>query len=278
MLVSVCNYGRDAVSGRKKQFKIRYVVLGVLLVLVIAVAAVIGTHWELIQAAKTGLTTDLETIQAEQEKKDQEILDSLGVTGMITDEMIAQAQAEIEQSWAGESGGTASASAETPQEGQQPASGGQTAGQPAQSPGQSQQSGTAGNAGAGAGSTGDNSSGTPLTGKDIVVKYTAKLYGIRAAFQGRLDGIIASAKEEYAALPAEKRTRSAQNAILSSKMEQAGAVEEECDAQVEAILSEMSAELSAAGESTDSVDQLRNYYKDAKATQKAVYFAQVRGS
>ena len=265
-------------SGRKKQFKIRYVVLGVLLVLVIAVAAVIGTHWEFIQAAKTGLTTDLETIQAEQEKKDQEILDSLGITGMITDEMIAQAQAEIEQSWAGESGGTASASAETPQEGQQPANGGQAAGQPAQSPGQSQQSGTAGNAGAGAGSTGDNSSGTPLTGADIVAKYTAKLYGIRGAYQGRVEGIISSAKAEYAALPAEQQTKSAKSAILASKMGQAEAIEAECDARVESMFGEMSAELSAAGQSTDSVDQLRSYYVDAKASQKAAYLAQARGS
>lgn len=275
-----CQYWRCSMSRRKKRFKIRYVVLGILLVLVIAVAAVIGTHWDLIKAAKMGLTTDSETILAEQQKKDKEIQESLGIDGLITDEMIAQAQAEIEQSWAEENGEVSAEPGQTSEAGQQTENAGQ-AGQQSQASGQTQQTGATGNAGTGSGSGGNSAAGSgggQQTGTDIVAKYTAKLYGIRGAYQGRVNGIIASAKSEYAALPAEQQTSSAQSSILASKMGQAEALEAECDAKVNALLGEMSAELSAAGESTDSVNQLRNYYEDAKASQKAAYLAQARGN
>lgn len=265
-------------SRAKKVFKVRCVVLGILLVLVIVAAAVIGTHWDLIKAAKTGLTTDSATIQANQEEKDREIRESLGVEGMITDEMIAQAQAEIEQSWAGteESPVADTETSDTPDF----SGGGQTEEQGQQPSGQSQPSSQAGSAPAsgsvGAGGSSGSSGGQ--TKEDITAKYTAKLLGIRGAFEGRVNGLISSAKTEYAALPAEQQTSSAQSAILSSKMGEAGALEAECDAKVDALLSEMSAELSAAGQSTDAVGQLRSYYEETKANTKAAYLAQARGS
>ena len=261
-------------SRRRKRFKIRYVVLPILAVLVIAAAAVIGTHWDLIKAAKLGLTADPETILADQQKKDQEIQEILGVDGLITDEMIAEAQEELEQSWAEEGTGL---SGEDPGQ-EQPAESGSEPAQ-TQTSRQTQQSGAAGPAGTSTGSAaGSSSSGGKQTESDIVAKYTAKLYGVRGAYQGRIDGIISSAKSEFASLPAEQQTGSAKSSILSSKLSQAESLEAECDARVESVLGEMSAELSAAGHSTDSVGQLRSYYEDAKASQKAAYLAQMRGS
>ena len=259
-------------SRRRKRFKIRYVVLPILAVLVIAAAAVIGTHWDLIKAAKLGLTADPETILADQQKKDQEIQEILGVDGLITDEMIAEAQEEIEQSWAEEETGLSGEDSEQSAE-----NGGEPA--QAQTSGQTQQSGATGTAGTSTGSAaGSSSSGGKQTESDIVAKYTAKLYGVRGAYQGRIDGIISSAKSEFASLPAEQQTGSAKSSILSSKLSQAESLEAECDARVESMLGEMSAELSAAGHSTDSVGQLRSYYEDAKASQKAAYLAQMRGN
>ena len=259
-------------SRRRKRFKIRYVILPILAVLVIAAAAVIGTHWDLIKAAKLGLTADPETILADQQKKDQEIQEILGVDGLITDEMIAEAQEELEQSWAEEETGMSGEDSEQSAE-----NGGGPA--QAQTSGQTPQSGAAGIAGTSTGSAaGSSSSGGKQTESDIVAKYTAKLYGVRGAYQGRIDGIISSAKSEFASLPAEQQTGSAKSSILSSKLSQAESLEAECDARVESVLGEMSAELSAAGHSTDSVGQLRSYYEDAKASQKAAYLAQMRGN
>ncbi len=268
-------------SRRKKRFKIRYVVLPILAVLVIAIAAVIGTHWDLIKAAKMGLTADPETILADQQKKDQEIRESLGIEGLITDEMIAQAQEEVEQSWSGEETGLSGESLEAGQETQSGEAGqAQTSSQNQQSSSaQNQQGSSSGNSGSGSSTgAGGSSSGGSQTEADIIAKYTAKLYGVRGAYQGRSEGIISSAKSEFAALPAEQQTNSAKSSILSSKLSQAEGIESECDAKVESVLGEMSAELSAAGHSTDSVGQLRNYYEDTKANQKAAYLAMARGS
>ena len=269
-------------SKRKKRFKIRYVVLPILAVLIIAIAAVIGTHWDLIKAAKMGLTSDSETILANQQKKDQEIQESLGVDGLITDDMIAQAREEIEQAWADEASGT---TGENAPEGQQSQSGGDTP--QTQISGQSGQTGSAGNSSSSAGNSsasgsgsasGGSSSGGQQTEKDIIARYTAKLYGVRGAYQGRIEGVISSAKSEFAALPAEQQTNSAKTSILNSKLSQAEGIEAECDAQVETVLGEMSAELSAAGHGTGSVSQLRSYYEETKANQKAAYLAMARGS
>lgn len=243
-------------ARKTKRSKVGVVVLCVLLVLVIIAAVVIGTHWDLIQAAKMGLTMDREQIIAEQAEKDKEIEAKLGVEGMITDEMIAEAEAEIEASLSG--------TADPGESGQTPSETGQAG------------SGSAGQNNGGA-SGGGNSGTAAATASDIVAKYTAKLYGARSVFEGKLNALVASAKAEYAALPAEQRTDAAKKSIYSSMLSSAGAIESECDATVESLLAQMSAELSAAGESTAPVDQLRSYYQEAKTNQKAYYLSMMRG-
>lgn len=237
---------------KKKRFKVRYVVLGILAVLVIVAAVAVGTHWDTIQAARMGMTMDRDELLANQEEKDREIEESLGINGLITDEMIAQAQAEIEASLSGEGG---SPGGETPAAGET----GQAAG--------------------GTGQTGGESAGqAAASATDIVAKYTTKLYGIRGVFEGRLSGLVAAARAEYEALPADQKTSSSRNSILTSKLASAEAMEAECDAMVESLLGEMEAELKAAGESTAPVGQLRSYYQEAKINQKAYYLSLARGS
>ena len=245
-------------SRKKKRFKIRYVVLGVLAVLVIAAAVVIGTHWDLIRAAKMGLTMDQDAILVDQEEKDRQIEESLGIEGMITDEMIAQAQAEIEQSL---SGGSADTTAPT------------APGDGTQIPGGTDQAGAGQPASSGGAAAGQDLSPAAA----IVTEYTTKLYGVRGAFEGRLNDLVASAKAEYLALPPEQRTSSGRKSLLSSKLASAEAMEAECDAMVESLLGQMEAELKAAGESTAPVGQLRSYYEEAKINQKAYYLSQLRG-
>ena len=249
-------------SRKKKRFKIRYVVLGVLAVLVIAAAVVIGTHWDLIQAAKMGMTMDSDTILADQEEKDREIEESLGVEGLITEEMIAQAQAEIEQSISG--GSEVSSDPAAPAD-------------PGESPQTSDGTSQANSNGQVPSSGGDDTGNARQTASSIVADYTAKLYGVRGAFEGKLSGLVSSAKAEYLALPPEQQNSSAQNAILSSKLASAEAMEAECDAMVESLLGQLEAELKAAGESTAPVGQLRSYYQEAKINQKAYYLSQMRG-
>lgn len=243
-------------SRKKKRFKIRYVVLGVLAILIVAAAVAVGTHWDLIQAAKIGMTMDQDAILADQEEKDRQIEESLGIEGLITDEMIARAQAEIEQSFG--SGSPSEPSEET-----------------------QQSDGTGGTDQTGSGQTtasgGGNAAQTQSPAASIVADYTAKLYGVRGAFEGRLSGLVSSAKAEYLALPPEQQNSSGRNAILSSKLATAEAMEAECDAMVDSLLGQMEAELKAAGESTAPVKQLKSYYEEAKVNQKAYYLSLMRG-
>jgi len=264
-------------SKKQKKFKIRYVVLIILLVILVAAALVIRSQWDLIQAAKIGLTTDPETIQAQQEEKDREVEESLGIEGMITEEMVAAAQAEFEAQMGVEPSAEQGPVNVADESG---AIGGSVA--PGQTiPSGGSESGGTGSSGGSGGSSGQTTGGTAASAgnssADIVAKYTAKLYGVRGAVQGRIDALVASAKSEYLALPEEQRTSAARNSILSAKLGQAEAIESECDGMVEGVLSEMQAELSAGGYDTSPVKQLRSHYQEMKASQKAAYIAQIRG-
>ena len=226
-----------------KSFKKRYVVLIILAVFLVIVFAVAFAHRDLIQAARSGLTMDAETILANQEEKDKELEASLGIEGMVTEEMIEEAQEEIDHLVNGmaedvvEQAESVKAAAE--------------------------QAAAQANAAA---------------AEDIVAKYTAKLYGVRGSFQGRLNGLMASAEAEFMSLPPEQRTSAAKRSIIYSKIGQGEAMEAECDAIVESILGQMQAELAAAGQSTAPVSQLRSQYQNAKVSQKAAYLAMARGA
>ena len=239
----------------KVGFRARYVVLPLLAVLVIGGAFVAQSNWDLIQAARIGLTTDLETIQIQQKEKDQALAKELGIDGVVTDDMASQAAADLEAFLNG---------------------GGSVSSDGSNLPISYRFSGSGVNGG-GEGTSGSGyGTGTPE--KDIIATYTAQLYGLRDVFQGRLNGLMDQARAEYAALPEEERTGSAKRSIIYSKIDQGEAMEEQCDAMVDAYLKQMESELKAAGQSMDSVKELRDYYEETKINQKAAYMAQARNS
>ena len=96
--------------------------------------------------------------------------------------------------------------------------------------------------------------------------------------QAKLNSIASDLKSQYAALPAEERTASKRSALVSSKLDEAEAIESQCDAAVNSILSNMESELKAAGQDTSSVAQLREYYESEKASQKASAIAAMRSA
>lgn len=226
-----------------KSFKKRYVVLIILAVFLVIVFAVAFAHRDLIQAARSGLTMDAETILANQEEKDKELEASLGIEGMVTEEMIEEAQEEIDHLVNGMAEDVVEQAESVKAAAEQAAAQANTA-----------------------------------AAEDIVAKYTAKLYGVRGSFQGRLNGLMASAEAEFMSLPPEQRTSAAKRSIIYSKIGQGEAMEAECDAIVESILGQMQAELAAAGQSTAPVSQLRSQYQNAKVSQKAAYLAMARGA
>ena len=134
--------------------------------------------------------------------------------------------------------------------------------------------------GSGTSASNGNSSetGTASDADAITRKYTAQLYALESAMKGKMNSMAASVKAEYAALPAEEKTSAKRTQLVSSKLDEAEALESECDAAVDTILSNMESELKAAGGDTSSVAQMRDYYESEKASQKAAAIAAMRSA
>ena len=78
----------------------------------------------------------------------------------------------------------------------------------------------------------------------------AKVYLMKASYSGQVDGLVSQAKQEYIA-------------------GMAGALEAQCDGQMEAILAEIKEELKKTGGDLSLVDEIRAAYKSEKSAKKA---------
>lgn len=101
--------------------------------------------------------------------------------------------------------------------------------------------------------------------------YITELYALKSRYIGLLDGMVASAVAEYKALDAEKRTRSKQLEIGASYASKALALEEECDAKVNAIVNGLKKELVANGKNTEIVERILSAYTLEKNLKRAYY-------
>ena len=287
-------------TKKKRKFRARYIVLGILVLLLVAAGTFTVTNWDNIQAGYTGLTSNPEEIQAKQQEKKSELEKSLGLEDGFTDEEMSEAQEAIlsllPDSLAEFINGTASngSSGTGTADGSNTASaaGNGTSGSASNGSGTtdgngfSAGNGTAASSGNGSSNTGTGSSGSSSvsgsgtsSGTDAITrKYTAQLYALEGTMQGKINNLIASAKSEYASLPAGERTSAKKSAIVSSKLDEAEALESSCDAAVDTILSNMQSELKAAGGDTSAVSELREYYASEKASKKAAAIASMRGA
>ena len=298
-----------AKNRKKRKSRARYVVLGILVLLLVVAGTVTVTNWDNIQAGYAGLTSDPEEIQAEQEQRKAELEQSLGIGDGFTEDEMTEAQ-EVLASILPESlaeflpGGSSSSqnggdtvsgdgtviadgnggttagtngysgtNVATGETGTSDGSGSSVSGENGSS-----SAGNSNNSSSGSGNSG-TVSGSTCSGRStdaITRQYTAQLYALEGTLQGKINSITSSAKAEYAALPADQRTSSQKTAIISSALDQAEALEDSCDATVETILANMESELKAAGGDTAAVSQLRDYYESEKASKKSAAIAAMR--
>lgn len=99
--------------------------------------------------------------------------------------------------------------------------------------------------------------------------YINQLYQVEARYKAYLDEMVETTKHEFWSLPRDEQTSGNKMKIVRSKLDALLAQENACDAEVEAILSNMQAVLKQYGQSTELVDEIRLYYEDSKATWKA---------
>lgn len=93
----------------------------------------------------------------------------------------------------------------------------------------------------------------------------AEIYLLRAEYLNTIDKTIAQAKQEYIALPREKHTLQGKMQFVTNTLVPRGnALEAECDAKINKLLDELKGILNELGESTAIIDEIKKVYQEQK--------------
>ena len=255
---------------KNKVLKIVMIVLGALVALL--AAAVLGVLFYL-RGLAAGIPETLPDAPADSTELTltDEDLDKL-LSGDITLE-------ELTDETAASNSGEQEASASAPQEGEDSASA--PAGSSASSAGSASrtESGSTASSGKQENTTGTASSGTAAatekpassSGKqeasyEAEVKALLKqLYSVKARAEAELNSCIAGAKAEFKSLPESQQTQARKISIVLARSGRLYAMQASYDKEVESIVSQMRAILTANGQSTALADQAMASYKAQKS-------------
>ena len=253
-----------------KVLKIVLIVLGALVILL--AAAVLGVLFYLHSMA-AGLPETLPDASADstQLTLTDEDLDKL-LSGDITLE-------ELTDETAASNSGEQEASASAPQEGADSASAPAGSSASSGSAASRTESGSTASSGKKENTTGTASSGTAAatekpassSGKqeasyEAEVKALLKqLYSVKARAEAELNSCIAGAKAEFKSLPESQQTQARKISIVLARSGRLYAMQASYDKEVESIVSQMRAILTANGQSTALADQAMASYKAQKS-------------
>ena len=91
----------------------------------------------------------------------------------------------------------------------------------------------------------------------------ARIYALRSSYTGRIDALVGQAISDYTA---KKGTKSQ---LMAKYIGLGHGLEGECDAQMEALLSELSKELKRTGGDLSLISEIRSAYQTEKSLKKA---------
>lgn len=255
---------------KNKVLKIVLIVLGALVVLL--AAAVLGVLFYL-RGMAAGIPETLPDASADstQLTLTDEDLDKL-LSGEITLE-------ELTDETAASNSGEQEASASAPQEGEDSASAPAGSAASSASSASRTESGSTASSGKKENTTGTASSGTAAatekpassSGKqeasyEAEVKALLKqLYSVKARAEAELNSCIAGAKAEFKSLPESQQTQARKISIVLARSGRLYAMQASYDKEVESIVSQMRAILTANGQSTALADQAMASYKAQKS-------------
>ena len=260
---------------KNKVLKIVLIVLGALVVLL--AAAVLGVLFYL-RGMAAGIPETLPDAPADSTEltlTDEE-LDKL-LSGEIT---LEQLTGETAASSSGEQGAAASApqeeaDSESSSEGSaasSASSASRTESSSTASSGKQETVGTASSSTAAATEKPASSSGKQEAGYEAEVKALLKqLYSVKARAEAELNSCIAGAKAEFKSLPESQQTQARKISIVLARSGRLYAMQASYDKEVESIVSQMRAILTANGQSTALADQAMASYK----AQKSAMYAQL---
>lgn len=116
-----------------------------------------------------------------------------------------------------------------------------------------------------------NGSGTSSEYDEKIAELVAKMYVLKSKYLGEIEGVVSSMKAEYAALPKEQQTASAKTNIASGYLGKISALEAQCDAQVNAVVTELRGVLEKSGGDMSLADAIMSAYASEKESTKAYY-------
>lgn len=102
----------------------------------------------------------------------------------------------------------------------------------------------------------------------------AEIYLLRATYLNEIDALIQGMKDTYDALPKERKNLQSKIRIAERTMPKGYALEDECDAKMEALLTELTGILQVQALSTDIVDEIRKTYEEQKELKLAELYNQ----
>lgn len=211
------------------------VILTILALLAIAIGAVVVWQWNNLMALHDGLTMDPIAIQEELEEQ-QEQFDAVMDEYQVPHKEFTQE--EIDQLVSGVL--STGEMADSMLQGEKPSNA------------QGQQ---------------EESTDPTTDVEEAIQKEIATMYVLRATYEGKLEAIVQSALDEYAANDGSR----SREEIVYGKMNELTALEKECDRQVEEVTSRLRDLLTQAGKDTDLADQVEETYQAEKSMKKAYY-------
>lgn len=121
--------------------------------------------------------------------------------------------------------------------------------------------------------SGGSSAAAPTTSDQYIAAAVSKLYALQSQYTGQIEGLISSAgayyREQKAATNSEVKARAN---TISNFANRVPAMEAACDAQVEAVISELTGQLNSIGaDPSGIVAKIRNSYESEKESQRASY-------
>lgn len=112
---------------------------------------------------------------------------------------------------------------------------------------------------------------------ELIGDKVIELYSLKAYYLGQLGQMEATVKREYSALPKEKKNLLGIKEIANKHMGTAMSLLNQCDKQVNDLISQLEKELKSLKADTSILKTIRDTYENEKALKKAYYLKILEG-
>ena len=106
---------------------------------------------------------------------------------------------------------------------------------------------------------------------ELIGDKVIELYSLKAYYLGQLGQMEAKVKNEYAAMPIEKKNLVGKKELVSKHMSVALGLMNQCDAKVAELVAGLESELKKLGGDTSIVKTIKDTYENEKTLKKAQY-------